>query len=86
MSSDKYFNGETADDFVNRFDDINNNLAFEATEKAKDTSQVSLSAKATSKVSVELSETVSVFISKITSKNLTTGDRQIDSDISVLLR
>lgn len=86
MSSDKYFNGETADDFVNRFDDINNNLAFESTEKAKDTSQVSLLAKDMSKVSMELSETVSVFISKITSKNFNIGDRQIDSDISVLLR
>lgn len=85
MSSDKYFNGETADDCVNRFDDVNNNLAFEATEKVtKDISKVSLVAKDTS--SVELSETVSVFVTKIASKNLTNGDSKIDSDISITMR
>jgi hypothetical protein len=105
VSSDKYFNGETADDFVNRFDDINNNLAFEATieKPTKDMSIVSPTkdmsivsptkdmsivspAKDTSNVSLELSETISVFVAKISSKNLTNGDHKLDSDISFTLR
>jgi hypothetical protein len=96
VSSDKYFNGETADDFVNRFDDINNNLAFEATieKPTKDMSLVSPTkdmsivspAKDTSNVSLELSETISVFVAKISSKNLTNGDHKLDSDISFTLR
>jgi hypothetical protein len=96
VSSDKYFNGETADDFVNRFDDINNNLAFEATieKPTKDMSLVSPTkdmsivspAKYTSNVSLELSETISVFVAKISSKNLTNGDHKLDSDISFTLR
>jgi hypothetical protein len=87
VSSDKYFNGETADDFVNRFDDINNNLAFEATieKQTKDMSIVS-PAKDTSNVTLELSETISVFVAKISSKNLTNGDHKLDSDIFFTLR
>jgi hypothetical protein len=87
VSSDKYFNGETADDFVNRFDDINNNLAFEATiEKPTNDMSVVSPAKDTSNVSLELSETVSVFVAKISSKNLTNEDRKLDADISFTLR
>lgn len=77
MSSDKYFNGETPEELVNQFDDINNNLAFEATE---------VLAKDTSKISEELSDTVSVHISKIASKNLTNRDHKIDDNICILLR
>jgi hypothetical protein len=87
VSSDKFFNGETADDFVNRFDDINNNLAFEATieKSAKDTSKIS-PAKDTSIVILDLSETISVFVAKISSKNLSNGDLKIDTDIALKLR
>ena len=85
VDSEKHFDEGADDDQhqINPFDDASNELAFE-------TSGMVPIENDTLFKSQEVSDTVAIFVSKITSMNLSSegavNDRDKDKDISVLLR